>query len=107
MAIDSRNKRASAIVVANPWRLIHPNPFGTIDAAARLQVGWSYKGSVAGAPFVLPEALIILTAGTHPRALMAGSTERALVSGTHPRALTGPTHKRDLTGPTHPRTLTS
>lgn len=50
MPVDTRNKRASAIGAFSPPRLIMPNPFGTIDANARIILGYSYRGIPAAAP---------------------------------------------------------
>jgi hypothetical protein len=88
MAIDSRNKRASAICLAGPWRVLLPNPFGTIDAPARLQIGWCYKGIAAAVPVALGEVY-----GLH----------RYLVPG-HRRAFTVPAHDRTFVVPNRKRT---
>lgn len=49
MAVDTRNKRASAICVGLPWRPL-PNPDGTIDEFDQQQVAYSYAGIDALAP---------------------------------------------------------
>jgi hypothetical protein len=42
-AIDSRNKRASIINIAEPSGRVYPNPDGTIDANDRQQTAYSYS----------------------------------------------------------------
>ena len=48
MAIDSRNKRSSAINVGSPWRGMLPAPDGTLNQADRQHVGLHYSGILAG-----------------------------------------------------------
>lgn len=49
MAIDSRDKRASAICVGLPWR-VYPNPDGSLAAQAdRQHMGLAYRGILASA----------------------------------------------------------
>lgn len=50
MSVDTRNKRSSAIGAFSAPRLIMPQPFGTIDANARIILGYSYRGISAAAP---------------------------------------------------------
>ena len=47
MAVDTRNKRSSAINVASPWRGMLPAPDGAIDQADRQHVGFNYAGILA------------------------------------------------------------
>jgi len=49
MAIDTRNRRSSAINPQCPWRGQWPAPDSTIDQADRQHGLWSYAGIVAGA----------------------------------------------------------
>jgi len=49
MAIDTRNKRASAIGIGLPFRAAYPAPDSTIDASDRLHVAFLYSGIAAGA----------------------------------------------------------
>jgi hypothetical protein len=44
MSIDTRNKRASAILISLPWRGMQPNPDGTIGDADRAQSAYLYSG---------------------------------------------------------------
>ena len=56
MAIDTRNKRSSAINPQSPWRGQWPAPDSTIDQADRQHTLWSYAGILAGAPVaVVPD----------------------------------------------------
>ena len=50
MAVDTRNKRASAILFALPFGRVFPAPDGTIATADRKHIGFSYPGIAAGAP---------------------------------------------------------
>jgi hypothetical protein len=48
MALDTRDKRASAINVGLPWRIL-PNPDGlALDQGDRQQVAYIYRGIDAG-----------------------------------------------------------
>lgn len=47
MAVDTRDKRASATCVLAPWRLVLPSP-GTIDQGDRQQLAWAYRGILSG-----------------------------------------------------------
>jgi hypothetical protein len=47
MAVDSAQKRASALNIMCPWRSILPLP-DTIDQADRQQVTFMYSGILAG-----------------------------------------------------------
>jgi hypothetical protein len=50
MAIDTRNKRHSAINVGLPYRGVLPNPDAAITAPDRLTVAFLYNGIAADAP---------------------------------------------------------
>ena len=50
MAIDSRNKRAAAIMAGIPFIVIAPLADGTIDAADRQHIAHVYPGISAGLP---------------------------------------------------------
>lgn len=52
MAIDSRQKRAAAIMAGIPFIVITPLADGTIDAADRAHMAHVYPGIEAGAPVV-------------------------------------------------------
>lgn len=66
MAIDTRNKRASAIGIGLPWRAAYPLADGTIDQADRQHVALLYAGILASTPEeipVIPSRVIRLVAG--------------------------------------------
>lgn len=44
MAVDTRNKRSSAIGVSLPWRGMLPDPDGSVDTEDRPHVVWLYSG---------------------------------------------------------------
>ena len=44
MALDTRNKRASAVGLALAWRMVLPHPDGTIATADRQQAALCYAG---------------------------------------------------------------
>jgi hypothetical protein len=48
MAVDTRDKRFSMLGFANPFRLVLPNPDGTIDQADRQQFAYLYRGFYDG-----------------------------------------------------------
>lgn len=50
MAVDTRNKRASAVAFALPFGRVFPAPDGTIATADRKHIGFSYPGITAGSP---------------------------------------------------------
>jgi hypothetical protein len=43
MAVDTRNKRASCLGFASPWRVL-PNPDGAVGQPDRQHVAYSYPG---------------------------------------------------------------
>lgn len=57
MAIDTRNRRSSAINPQCPWRGMWPAPDSTIDQADRQHTLWSYAGIAAGAAAVVSEGI--------------------------------------------------
>ncbi len=69
MAVDTTNKRYSAMHIGLPWRTSLPIPDGTIDQGDRQQVAWLYRGVLASSgavivtgPFCI-EAMDAYTAG--------------------------------------------
>lgn len=53
MPVDTRDKRASAIGIIGPSRLVLPNPDGAaLNAGDRQHVAFSYRGTAAGAPVI-------------------------------------------------------
>jgi hypothetical protein len=53
MAIDTRQKRASALRVGRPWIATMPPADGTVDFVDRRQLGFSYSG-YASIAIVIP-----------------------------------------------------
>lgn len=53
MAIDSAQKRYSAMNVMCPWRHVAVLPTGTVDAAARQTLRWLYSGILAAGGVVI------------------------------------------------------
>lgn len=87
MAVDTRNKRASAISTTLPWRGLLPAPDGTIDEYDRQQVAFVYAGILAGEPIIVSSAI-----PSHIYTLHGCETS--------PYMLTGPnTAPYDLAGP--------
>lgn len=62
MAVDTRNKRSSAINIASPWRSMLPLPDGTIDQADRQHAALHYSGILAG--LVFPAVALNITPAT-------------------------------------------
>ena len=48
MALDTANKRGSALSTARPWLIGAPFPDGLFDQADRQQIAWAYAGILAG-----------------------------------------------------------
>lgn len=48
MALDTAQKRSSAIAISSPWRCRLPIPDGTIGQADRQQSAYAYSGILAG-----------------------------------------------------------
>ena len=48
MALDIRDKRASAIVIDKPYTVLLPLPDGSVDQPDRQQLIWTYSGIFAG-----------------------------------------------------------
>ena len=63
MAIDNRNKRASAIHIGLPWRGLLPAPDGVIGVADRYQLAFLYGGVAALVVPVLIEAGLTISSG--------------------------------------------
>lgn len=57
MAVDTRDKRASALGVGRPGLFQTPTPDGTLSTLDRQQVCFSYRGIAAAAPSVDLEAV--------------------------------------------------
>lgn len=53
MALDTANKRSSAINVSSPWRARLPFPDGTVAQLDRQHVNFMYAGISSGAPAVV------------------------------------------------------
>ncbi len=49
MAVDTADKRNSAIGMGLPWRNQYPIPDGSIASGDRQHIGWVYRGIAAGA----------------------------------------------------------
>jgi len=65
MAIDTRDKRASAFRTCGVFIPHLPAPNGAVTAPDRKFVGWTYSGIAAGAP-VAADDLIALCRSTSP-----------------------------------------
>lgn len=50
MAIDTRDKRASAINISLPWRGLWPLPDGSLNTGDRQQSNNMYRGITADSP---------------------------------------------------------
>lgn len=56
MALDTRDKRASAVHVSLPWRGVLPAPDGSVGGADRQQSAFLYRGVAAGGGGAAPAA---------------------------------------------------
>jgi hypothetical protein len=72
MAIDTPNKRNSAISAARVWVLGGPLPDAVIDQADRQQIAWCYAGILAAPPGDLPltGACAVLSIAVKPIAVL-------------------------------------
>jgi hypothetical protein len=48
MAIDTRDKRSSALYVTSPWRSQWPTPDGILDTGDRQEIAFMYSGISSG-----------------------------------------------------------
>lgn len=67
MALDTRNKRASAFGWGLACCLVLPNPDGTIDAADRQQVALCYAGIAADDVLVVAARRLAVTRASRTR----------------------------------------
>lgn len=68
MAIDTRNKRASAATAGRPWLRLLPAPDGAVGEADRRFLGACYAGFAAAPPVVI---------SVYPDPFLATSAEAA------------------------------
>lgn len=54
MAVDTRNKRSSALLVSLPWRGLLPLPDSSLSQADRQHVAFQYSGIAADPLTVSP-----------------------------------------------------
>ena len=90
MAIDTRDKRASAVFVA--VRACYPAPDGTIDQADRQHAARVYRGILAGAPPGI--GLYSSDQGAHRVFTSANWTGGSFVFEVHMRAAVGTAYAR-------------
>lgn len=50
MALDTADKRSSAVNIGSPWRGLLPFPSGSIDQQDRQHIAYMYRGIAADAP---------------------------------------------------------
>lgn len=60
MALDTRNKRASAIGIAIAARLVLPAADGAISSADRAHLAYGYAGIQAGSPVPAPDGVVVV-----------------------------------------------
>lgn len=61
MAIDTANKRFSAMLLGMPWRGINCFPSGTVDGAARRALAYLYSGILASGAAAVRRCSLLLT----------------------------------------------
>ena len=83
MAVDSRNKRASAVQILQPFGLAPLTPDGTIGTNDRLHIAWLYSGIAAETP-----ATVTVDWTLQPRDLTWTLEDRDLTWTLQPRDLT-------------------
>ena len=80
MAIDTRDKRASAIMPGMPWRGLLPVADSGVNAGDRQQVAFLYRGIAADAP-----ASAVGAEFTVPRSMAEFTVRRSAAAFTVPR----------------------
>lgn len=80
MAVDTRNKRASAVGLALAFSLMLPSPDGSITNADWAQCAASYAGIAAGIPVIVDTEFSEYLFGTHPDSLSVLSNHLGLTS---------------------------
>lgn len=78
MAIDTRNKRSSAINPQCPWRGMWPEPDATVGQPDRQHVLWSYAGIAAGSNAFTPTETYCVEAA---QAYTAGASRADWITG--------------------------
>ena len=73
MALDTRNKRASAVGLALAWRLVLPNPDGSLIQADRQQAALCYAGIDADEAIIVEARRLTTTAASRSRAATPAS----------------------------------
>ena len=84
MALDTRNKRASALGVAvATFALVLPNPDGlTLDQGDRQQTAFVYRGILARLPILhLPETIHLKAGGSLLMSLLGGGRQMVRLTG--------------------------
>ena len=71
MAIDTKQRRYSAMLIGLPWRGALPKSDGIIDAADRLMLANLYSGNVGD----LVGDVLVATGGMEPGGQLAGGAE--------------------------------
>lgn len=93
MPVDTRNKRASVLGLAQPSLLAPPAPDGTLGAPDRLHLAYLYAGIAAGAPVVVRPLIkqTVVMRRTHAQAALAVASRRttARAVATHRTTVTG------------------
>lgn len=84
MAIDTRDKRASAIMPGIPWRGLLPVADSGVNAGDRQQVAFLYRGIAADAPVVT--AAVPGAEFTVPQAIAEFTVRRSAAAFTVPRS---------------------
>ena len=82
MAIDTRNKRASAIGVSLPWRGLFPLPDAVISVDDRVLLGGYYSGIIPAPPVLKVELRRkVNLRGEVPSASLLGQRRKINISG--------------------------
>ena len=85
MALDTRNKRGSAIGFVLPSRAVYPNPSGSLSTAAqRLQMAYSYSGITPAASTLTPDGRSVAGVDMGSRSVAGASMGTRSISGRGP-----------------------
>jgi hypothetical protein len=94
MPVDTRNKRASVLGLAQPSLLAPPLPDGSITAPDRLHLAYLYAGIAASAPVVVRplvrQAVVLRRTNAAAVSAVASHRTTAKAVARHRQTVTGP-----------------
>lgn len=99
MAVDTRDKRASCLGIAGPYRVVFPNPDGaTTEEGDRQQVAYAYSGIEAGEAITVTVGVKVHSRARQFRRISRGHPEAAQVTRSNAQGPSGRTPSRSPFG---------